>query len=366
MTADITQAQRFVALIAGDGGATFQTFDESGKRQLAHILQGTLAQHHRRLQALNVQGAGIFVTVNESTGKGRCNANIIRVRALFLDTDGAAYPAHLPLKPHIVVQSSPGRWHLYFLVDGVALEDFGVIQAALAEKYGTDSTITDLCRVMRLPGFYHRKGHPVQVQLLETRDALPYTSAQVSAAWPETAERIEQKKALKLELEKERADILKRAAERKAKPNAVKDDRGRAEKLLQAHHDNVAASALGSRHGVLLKAARALGGYIASGIFERLEVADVLKAAASVCGLPEREAADVIRWGLEKGADVPLSFNEQGRFSENTCSLKDSPSVTQKNDLMNNNTRQIETAWASDKNAWASDKNAWASDKSWR
>jgi hypothetical protein len=198
MTADITQAQRFIALIAGDGDATFQTFGDSGKRQLAHILQGTLTQHHRRLQALNAQGAGVFITINESTGKGRCNANITRVRALFLDTDGAAYPADLPLEPHIVVQSSPGRWHLYFLVDGVALEDFGVIQAALAEKYGTDPTITDLCRVMRLPGFYHRKGHPVQVQLLVTGDAPPYTSAQVSAAWPETAERIEQKKALKL------------------------------------------------------------------------------------------------------------------------------------------------------------------------
>jgi hypothetical protein len=359
MTADITQAQRFVALIAGDGGATFQTFDDSGKRQLAHILQGTLKQHESRLQALNAQGAGVFLTVNESTGKGRCNANIIRVRALFLDTDGAAYPAHLPLEPHIVVQSSPGRWHLYFLVNGVALENFGVMQAALADLYGTDSTITDLCRVMRLPGFFHRKGHPVQVELLETGDALPYTWAQVSAAWPETVQRLEQKKALKLERERERADILKRAAERKAKPNAVKDDRGRAEKLLQAHHDTVAASGPGSRHSVLVKAARALGGYIASGTFERLEVEDVLRAAASVCGLPEREAADAIRWGVEKGGDDPLSFSEQGLFSENTCSLKDSPSPTQKNDLMNNNTMQIETAWASNKNPWASNKSSW-------
>jgi hypothetical protein len=359
MTADITQAQRFVALIAGDGGATFQTFDDSGKRQLAHILQGTLTQHHRRLQALNAQGAGIFITVNESTGKGRCNANITRVRALFLDTDGAPYPADLPLEPQIIVQSSRDRWHLYFLVDGVALEDFGVIQAALAEKYGTDPTITDLCRVMRLPGFYHRKGHPVQVELLETRHTPPYTSAQVSAAWPETAQRLEQQKAFKLAREKERADLLKRAAERKTKPQDVKDDRGRAEKLLQAHHDTVAASGPGTRHGTLVKAARALGGYIASGTFERLEVEDVLKAAASVCGLPEREAAAVIAWGLEKGADDPLSFDEQGRFSENTCSSKDSPWVTQKNDLMNNNTMQIATAWGSDKNAWASHKSSW-------
>jgi hypothetical protein len=38
----------------------------------------------------------------------------VRVRALFLDTDGANYPTNLPLKPHIVVMTSPGRWNLYW------------------------------------------------------------------------------------------------------------------------------------------------------------------------------------------------------------------------------------------------------------
>jgi len=354
--ADIDQAQRFIDLLAGTQAVTFQTFDDSGKRPLAHILQGTLTQHQAYLEALNLKGAGIFATMNEHPGKGRSNAGITRVRAVFIDTDGAPYPDALPLAPHIVVQSSPGRWHLYWRVEGVELDDFGVMQAVLAELYGTDPTITDLCRVMRLPGFDHRKGDSVRVEMLETRDAPPYTAAQINASWPEIAQRVEQQKALKLEKEKERAEVLKRVEERKANPQAVKDDRERAEKLLQAHHDTIAASLSGARHSTLLKAARALGGYIASGIFERLEVEDVLKAAASVCALSEHEAADVIKWGLDKGASDPLLFDEQGRFTENTYSSNDSSWVTQKSDLMNKNTTQIGTTWGSSKSPWASDK----------
>jgi hypothetical protein len=37
---------------------------------------------------LNAGGAGVYVTVNQTNGKGRKATDIVRVRALFVDLDG--------------------------------------------------------------------------------------------------------------------------------------------------------------------------------------------------------------------------------------------------------------------------------------
>jgi len=215
----------------------------------------------------------------------------------------------LPLQTHLVVQSSPNKYHLYWLVNDVALSDFGTLQQALAEHYGTDPSVKDLPRVMRLPGFYHRKGEPVMVQLLEARDHASYNPADIFSAWPFLGEQLECERALKVANEQRRSEILGRATERRAAPTIGGGDRARAERLLQAHHDTVASAGEGTRHDTLLRAARALGGYIGSGTLERDEVEDVLSAAAEVCGLSDGEATDVIRWGLDKGIDDPLELN---------------------------------------------------------
>jgi hypothetical protein len=59
------------------------------------------------------------------------------------------------------------------VVDGLELADFSTLQKALAEHYGTDSSVHDLPRVMRLPGFYHCKADLMMVQLLEAHKHLP-------------------------------------------------------------------------------------------------------------------------------------------------------------------------------------------------
>jgi RepB DNA-primase N-terminal domain len=125
----------------------------------ARILHGTLDKRWKELVDLNKQGAGVFITVNETDGKGRETENIKRVRALFLDLDGAPLDPVMESEPepHIVVESSPGRFHPYLLVTGVKLEQFRALQKALIERFGGDKAIHDLPRVMRLPGFVHRK-----------------------------------------------------------------------------------------------------------------------------------------------------------------------------------------------------------------
>ena len=310
MRPDIAQSHRFIDVLAGSRNVTFQTFGDTPKhRPLAHILHGSLKQHQTQFATLNAQGAGIFVMVNEGNGKGRTAKNVVRVRTLFIDTDGVPFPTNLPLKPHLIVESSLGKYHVYWLVDGVALADFGVLQEALACHYGTDPSVKDLPRVMRLPGFYHLKGGPVLVQLLEAHDHPPYALAKVYKAWPFLPETLAHKKATEAEQQRQRAEMLRRAAERRANGIRAGDERRRADKLLQAHHGTVASAGEGTRNATLYRSAYTLGGYIGAGQLEPQEVEDALLAAALICGLPEGEAQALIPRAVREGMARPLELD---------------------------------------------------------
>jgi hypothetical protein len=370
-TPDLSQTRRFLqVLTGGDFAVTFQTFSDqeelkeklpNGKLYDPHASwrHGTLDALALHLTHQNAKGAGIYVMVNRGDGKGRSAESVQLVRALFMDTDGAPYPADLPLQPHLVVQSSPGKWHVYVLVTGVSLAHFAIYQQALAERYGTDPSVKDLPRVMRLPGFFHCKGLPVKVQLLEANNHRPYTVAEVYAAWPSLPDRLAQAKALEAERERRRVEIVRRAAERKANPATDTGDQARAERLLQAHHDTVAAAGDGTRHDTLLRSARALGGYVGGGYLDAEDVEEVLLAAAEVCGLADGEAADVIRWGLDRGADDPLELSSSAAplshpqpFDELGSSSNKSPWASQKSHLMNATSTQIAKTWTNAESPW--------------
>ncbi|MBZ0104613.1 MAG: DUF5906 domain-containing protein [Sulfuricella denitrificans] len=174
---DIAQAQRFLALLAKDQPVSFQTFDDSEAKNpaLARILHGTLDQHGKALAALNAQGAGVFIMVNQGDGKGRKAGNVIGIRALFVDLDGAPLEPVLAcgVAPHIVIESSPDRYHAYWLVADCPLDRFTALQAALAVKFNSDPKVKDLPRVMRLPGYWHQKAEAFQTRILQDNPALP-------------------------------------------------------------------------------------------------------------------------------------------------------------------------------------------------
>ncbi|WP_158089451.1 DNA-primase RepB domain-containing protein [Magnetofaba australis] len=175
MNPDPHEAQRFLDLLAPREDFTFQTFDDAKDRKskgLINILHGSLEQHAEELAELNRQGAGVFVMVNEGDCKGRKAQNVIRVRASFIDLDGAPLEPVLegPERPHIIINTSPGRWHCYWVVEGVALDDFKKVQQQLIKRFNADTSVTDLPRVMRLPGFYHMKSEPFQTKIQEPND----------------------------------------------------------------------------------------------------------------------------------------------------------------------------------------------------
>jgi DNA primase RepB-like protein len=184
---DLAEAERHLKLI--DPNATqfeFRTFDDDKKRKdksLIHTFYGTLAQHAANLQRLNSKGAGVFFTINETDGKGRKAANIIRVRAVFADLDGAPLEPVMQgkLPPHIIIKSSPEKFHVYWCVDGMALDDFAPVQKAIITRFNSDPSIHDLPRVMRLAGFCHCKGEPFLIRIVSTHDAPAYPAVNFKA-----------------------------------------------------------------------------------------------------------------------------------------------------------------------------------------
>ncbi len=103
--------------------------------------------------------------------------------------------------------------------------------------------------------------------------------------------------------------------------------------LLEAYADRVAAAPEGTRHNTLIRYAVATGGLIPHGLDPR-EAEEALVAAAMQAGLPEREARDAVRWGLEAGAKSPLDLGEgfaaKGGVFRNALCGKPEPSPSQK------------------------------------
>lgn len=179
---DQAQAEHFLTLLDETAETfCFRVFDDNEARKdpkLAAKIEGSLADAWPRLMAAQSAGCGVYVVANAGQQK---NESIYRVRAVFADFDGAPMPARFDLEPHIIVQSSPGKWHVYWLVDGLALEAFKDVQRNIAARYGSDKSINDLARVMRLPGMLHQKGAPFLTHVIHESGELPYTAKRILA-----------------------------------------------------------------------------------------------------------------------------------------------------------------------------------------
>lgn len=165
MNIDIKQAYNFIAALTGDMNSpvTFQTFDDKNERgYLARVLHGPLALHAATLTKLNEDGAGVFITVNETDLKGRTKENVIGLRAVFIDKDDGTVDEYA-LTPSLIVHSARGNHAYWLLKPGEDVTSFSGVQVILASWYSSDPKVCDLPRVMRLPGFLHNKGEPTPV-----------------------------------------------------------------------------------------------------------------------------------------------------------------------------------------------------------
>lgn len=156
---NLSAAASFFLEMAEGERITFQIIPEGGSTVKPQIFFDYPDNLFATLSKANKARCGIFWQVNESKNGKRSNDSVTRARAFFVDLDGTPISGIIThsTPPHIVVESSPGRYHAYWKVKGVPLEQFSKYQKKLALALGGDPVVSDLARVMRVPGFAHWK-----------------------------------------------------------------------------------------------------------------------------------------------------------------------------------------------------------------
>lgn len=188
---DLDAARRQVKGLAGstDIKCWFQTFDDSKQRRdhLARTFYGTVDERWAELIALQAQGAGAFITVSETSAKGRKGEHFVRGRAIWHDDDTKRDgPLAMPIEPHLVIESSPGKHHQYFLGSTTSAKALVAVEKAMAEGFGHDKNACDCTRVMRLAGTLHLKNpdEPFLVRIIsENPDLPPYEWSAIGGAF---------------------------------------------------------------------------------------------------------------------------------------------------------------------------------------
>ena len=292
---------------------TFQTFADREAlkhcKDLTRVFHTTLEKMTNddtlaNLQSLNASGAGVFWTVNTTDGAGRKTENVTRVRAVFADLDGVPLePVRCcELEPTAIVESSKGKYHAYWKVLDVPLEQFKVLQQAIAKRFESDPKVCDLPRVMRLPGFKHQKLEPFVSKIIQIAPVRGRSLEQLRATFP--MPKPETQPTRPVPTMRQTTIFKSRGVGLEAYVNAA----------LGRETTNILNSIKGNRNDTLNKAAFALGQFVGAGALEESEAREALETCAISCGLPEFETRATIQSGLKAGMSKPRDFTQIGLY----------------------------------------------------
>lgn len=103
------------------------------------------------------EGREVYFCVHLLTRPRRIKENAAPIRSLWAELDGALVP-NGQLKPTAVIESSPGHFHLYWLLDSeIPPEVAEDLNKRIASEIGADSSGFDLTQLFRVPGTTNHK-----------------------------------------------------------------------------------------------------------------------------------------------------------------------------------------------------------------
>lgn len=156
----ITTEQFLSAFWPDPATGHFRQFHDSAPREAnlpGHNLSGSWQSVRDEASAFSAAGYGTFFLPNQG---GPTDADITRYNAAWIDLDhGAPLPTAWHVQPSIVTVRD-GNHHVYWLLERDTITDadtFRDVQRRLAQHYGSDKSVINPARVMRLPMTRHLK-----------------------------------------------------------------------------------------------------------------------------------------------------------------------------------------------------------------
>lgn len=144
-----------------------------------------------RLHHAQKDRRGVFFVVNEldqskDPDRKRTKKMFVRARAVWVEDDN---PRELPredwpIKPNIVVNSSPGKFHYYWLTSTTNEKEWNNVMKRMVQDWGCDNQGKDIVRVLRVPGFYHHKRKPAHLVSFAVFREKPYDWEAIKVAFP--------------------------------------------------------------------------------------------------------------------------------------------------------------------------------------
>ena len=114
-----------------------------------------------QIQAAQDKGWNVYVGMNAFTPgvRRRRKKDVKDVRSIYIEFDengDAGLEAincddRVP-EPHFILQSSPGKYYVIWLVEGFTVEQQEALNSALQKRFDSDPASVDAARVLRLPG----------------------------------------------------------------------------------------------------------------------------------------------------------------------------------------------------------------------
>lgn len=307
------ETQKYALAKAGGKGRTSGPTATGGSFTLEEVEAG---QYTRQ----NLARVGVFWTVNvlKPDARRRQTHEVARVAAVFVDLDGAPLPSgdfHLP--PTAVVESSPGRYHAYWAVADLPLDEFSTAQRHLAGLYGGDTSVHDLPRVMRLPGYWHGKKEPgFLTRILETRPDAQYSRADLLGNFPGLGDTL-------AECERQQQEVAERRAEADRLRGKLSSNTAGTRAEVQREYGgvtllNVCADVLGTEEGgrnnALNWAAFRAGQMVGGGFLDESRARAELSAVGTRVGLEGHEVERTVSSGLEAGKAEPVDPSKVAQF----------------------------------------------------
>jgi len=151
------------------------------KGQKIDIPMARVEQYVEILREHNNKNRGVFFVVNYG---GNEDKDITRINAQFVENDKLSIEEQykklmdFPLEPSLIVKTQKSL-HSYWLIKNGSVDKFRNIQTKLAKYFDGDKTIVNESRVLRIPGFYHRKNEPVMVTCIKYNPEIRYTQEEL-------------------------------------------------------------------------------------------------------------------------------------------------------------------------------------------